>query len=174
MNDMDKTDVLTRCVLTFAPGDALRALVESAEWYDIYGAPSDWFNEYNEIRSHVKVTDLREWLIEQCDEDPERMSDYLVDFVPGDGESSLIPAWQRCAKELRRLDAAERERCEYARFGVGWCKNEATHHYTRKQDVANVCDLHLLGDGKDGRRDYGWTEVPEAAASDEATGPVAS
>ena len=57
-------------------------------------------------------------------------------------------------------------RCGYDHSALGRCPNEATHRFVRYgqqsrpyEDFANVCDKHLMGDGNDGRYDYGWREV---------------
>jgi hypothetical protein len=50
--------------------------------------------------------------------------------------------------------------CEYDRIGIGRCKETATHLYVRPGSPdARVCRHHKMGDGKAGRRDFGWIEV---------------
>ena len=53
--------------------------------------------------------------------------------------------------------------CE--RTDAGRCPNPATHVFVRcgwpnrpPVEQAHVCDDHKMGDGKEGRRDYGWRE----------------
>lgn len=62
-------------------------------------------------------------------------------------------------------------RCEWSHSAVGRCKRAATHRYIRLDwpnrpavDIANVCDDHKMGDGAEGRKDWGWQEIAEALA----------
>lgn len=56
--------------------------------------------------------------------------------------------------------------CTYDREGVGRCPHEATYCFVRtdwngsgEKEEARVCDRHKMGDGKQGRRDYGWVLI---------------
>lgn len=56
--------------------------------------------------------------------------------------------------------------CIHDRIGIGRCRDDATHYFVRRNwryigdhEEARVCDRHMMGDGKDGRPDFGWVEI---------------
>jgi hypothetical protein len=60
------------------------------------------------------------------------------------------------------------KRCHWAHELLGRCPNPATAQFVRVShtnehaplgQVTWVCDEHLMGDGEDGRRDWGWRRL---------------
>lgn len=82
--------------------------------------------------------------------------DATVNTYSGFGHVTLNGQMFRFTVEEVTLNFGQ---CDYDREGVGRCPNTATHLYYRDNERTVTCDHHKMGDGKEGRKDWGWKEI---------------